>query len=135
MAAVSYEQAVQEINGWLDAKKIKPKKREAFSDAIENLVSAVSEGALEVCEDMVLKQTLSFPVKDSNGNVVFETLDYKPRLTLYERQECAKNVKVGDADGRIMAHAVALTGKAAGLLGKLDTEDGTILQSVTVFFM
>ncbi len=133
--AMNYEMAQAEVNKWLDAKKVKQRKRESYPDAIEHITNAIAEGSLFLSEDFKLTQKLSFPVCDNSGAEVFSELEYKPRLTVFDTQAATKNVKAGDADGRIMAYASALTGKSNGLLGKLDTEDYTLVQSITVFFL
>jgi hypothetical protein len=132
---VSYEQARDEVNGWLDYKKVKEKKREAYKDAIDTLVDGVKDGTLSIAEDMKITHALAFPVEDSTGKIVFDKLEYKARLSVGEIGERTKGVKAADTDGRIMAHVSALTGKAIGLLNKMDTEDNSIAQSIAVFFV
>lgn len=131
---VTYEQAKAEVDAWLDGKKVKPKKRESYKDAVDNLIDGVMDGSLTI-EDGKITQMLSFPVKNTAGGIEFDKLEYKPRLTVSETQAYTKTVKPGDSDGRIMAYASALTGKSAGLLGKLDTEDNGIVQSIAIFFV
>lgn len=132
---MTYEQAREEVNSWLDYKKVKDKKREAYKDAVETLVDGVKDGTLVIAEDMKINQTLAFPVEDNAGKVVFDKLEYKARLSVGEIAERTKGVKATDTDGRIMAHVSALTGKAIGLLNKMDTEDNSIAQSIAVFFV
>ena len=133
---VTFEVASAEVNGWLDYKKVSDKKRETYKDAIEALTDAVVTGRLVIDADTkAITQVLLFPITDTKGTVVTDKLVFKPRITQMELKNRMTGVKPGDGDGRIMAYAAALTDSAAGILGKLDTEDYALVQSITVFFL
>jgi hypothetical protein len=54
---------------------------------------------------------------------------------VHEVQARTKQVKAGDANGILMAYVAALTGENTGIIGKMDTEDYNICQSIAVFFV
>jgi hypothetical protein len=125
--------AAQEVQGWLDFKKIKEKKQESYKDQIEVLVDAVSEGTLEInSETKTITQNLDFPI---GSEMKVSKLEYKPRLTVGEIQSHMGGVKATDADGRITAYVAALTNQPKELIKKLDTEDNSIAQSIAIFFL
>lgn len=127
---VSPELAAAEIAGWLDYKKVSAKKRESYKDAIETLTEAIVEGHISIGEDHTITHRLLFPLDGFASELV-----YTPRITVGDLTKKMQGVKAGDADGRIMAYAAALTGLSVGLLAKLDTEDNSICQAVAVFFV
>ncbi len=130
---VSKEQAQQEVDSWLDFKKISEKKRETYQDQIDTLVSAISDGYLVLGDNKVFTQTLRFPVE---GDLGFETLDYKPRVSAGAVQANLQRVKLTDSQGMMMAYACALTDKPSALMKKMDqAEDWSLLQAIVIFFM
>lgn len=133
---VSAEQAKLEFETWLDAKRVKPEKREKYADMIESIVYGIIYGQVTVDPDTkVITQHLAYPIQDSNGATVLSKLDYKPRLRTQELQDRTKGIDPGDGIGRLCAIAGALTGNSTSMISKLDTEDYEIARSVAVFFL
>ncbi len=127
---VSKEIAEKEIEKWLDFKKVKAKKKEAYKDAIESLVDAVSEGSLVLNEDFSLTHKLIFPVGNEGA---FKDLTYKPRIDVATIQKYANGATSGDA--RVLSTIAALSGQASTIISKMDTEDYGIASSVAIFFL
>jgi hypothetical protein len=133
MSKVNRETAEKEINGWLDFKKVSATKRESNKDFINNLIDAVCEGVLVVKDDTkTIVHNLKFPTE---GEAPLTTLEYKPRINYSSVKNHLTNVKPGDSDGRFTAYMAALTGQPKQLFEKLDTEDYTIAQSISLFFI
>lgn len=132
MIAVSKEIATQEINKWLDFKKVNDKKKEAQKDQIESLVDALVDGSLVLNADFVLTQTLKFPTE---GELKIISLDFKPRLKMQAIHNAMGGVKSGDVDGRVLAYIAALTSTPKAVIKDLDTEDYSISQSIAIFFL
>jgi hypothetical protein len=133
MGKIVKEVAENEINSWLDYKKVSPGKRESYKDQIELLVDAVGEGFLTLNpETKVLTQTLSSPIGKDEA---VKTLDYKPRLKVSSVHNHLKGVKATDADGRILANVCALTSTNSELIKELYTEDYSISQAIALFFL
>lgn len=133
---VSPELAKKEVANWLDAKRIAPNKRARYADQIESLECAVMYGQVTInSDDRVINHHLAFPIQDSTGVEVLAKLEYKPRLRTEEIQQRLKGVSSSDGSGIVAAVVSALTGQPAAMIGKLDTEDSTIAQSVAVFFL
>lgn len=130
MSKISKELAVLEIEKWLDFKKVKPKKREAYKDAIESLTDYVAEGILVLNEDFSLTQNLDFPIGIEKQ---FKSLDYKARIDVSTLQRQMSGVSTGD--GRILATIAALTGQEKAIVSKMDTEDYSVASSIAVFFL
>jgi len=134
MEKVSEDQARAEVNAWLDAKRVKPPKREAHSDAIDDLVYAMVYGQLTLdSETNEFNQKLDVPIEGEGASTT--DLKYKFRLRVNETHSKMKGVKANDPDGRVMALVAALTGKPRAIIGKLDTGDYSVAQSIALFFL
>lgn len=129
MSKVSQDVAEKEITEWLDYKRIKPSRRKDLEEQIVGLVSLVEEGDLVILDDKSMELTLGQSL-DSKSKLTF-----KPRLSLREVQPRLREVKPGDADGRLMAYICALTGESMGMLGLMDTVDYTACTNIAVFFL
>ncbi len=129
---VTIEQATEEINGWLDYKKVSEQKRELRSANIKTLIAAMAEGDLSLRDDKTFVQQLKVPF---GKDIIIDTLEYKPRVHIGLIHQHLQNVKSDDPDGRLLAHIAALTGKPKATLVKMDTEDHDIAQSIAYFFL
>lgn len=132
MAKVNIEVATADIQRWLDAKRISERKRTNQNESIISLIDAVCDGDLKVNENCELVQSLIHPIGDEK---MISELTYKSRIQIGQIHEYLKNVKPGDADGRIVAYISALTGNTPAVIKKMDTEDYSIAQSIAVFFL
>ncbi len=131
--SISIEVATTEIEKWLDHKKVKQTKREANASTIESLVSAVQDGKLRFDdESKKLIQTLDFPL-GNDGSI--KELEYVSRIGIGTIHKNLNGVKSDDADGRLAAYVSALTNTTKGLVSQLDTEDYSIGQSISIFFL
>ena len=129
---VTIEKATEEIDGWLDKKKIFPSAREELKDAIEILVEAISLGFLSLNDKGEFSQELLFPLKEEQA---LTHLEYKARLNDRLLEPHLKGVKAGQADARIVAYLACLTGQAKGIIKALDTADRKITNSIVIFFI
>jgi hypothetical protein len=132
MNTVAREVAEQEINSWLDYKKVSERKREANKDSIETLVDAVADGSLLLREDKTLVHELKFP---TDGDKPLTKLEYVPRLKMSTIHNKLQGVKASDPDGRICAYVGALTSQTIALVRSLETEDYSISQAIAIFFL
>lgn len=134
---MSFEAAQEEINKWLDHKRVKASVREVQAPNIETLVSAIQYGEASLNhETMEITQPLLFPLKDKDGGTtVLDKLVFKPRVTVGELQEASQSVKVTDFDGKVLAYMALLSGTAVAYIRKIDSEDLKIGQAIAVFFM
>ena len=130
---INRETAEQTVENWLDYKRVKPAKREAYKASIEMLIDSVESG------DLILDQSthnwelnLSFPVGEEK---VIDKLIFKPRITIGQINQRLRGVKSSDADGRVTAYVAALTGQSTGVIELLDSSDYDVPQSISVFFM
>ncbi len=129
---VTLEKAVEEIDGWLEKKKIFPSAREELKDAIEILVEAISLGYLSLNDKGEFTQELLFPLKEEQA---VTHLEYKARLNDKMLEPHLKGVKMGNGDARIIAYLACLTGQAKGIIKALDTADRKITNSIVIFFV
>jgi len=127
--------AAIEIDKWLDFKRLTESKRETSQDNIDLMIECIETGTLILREDFVLEHKLVFPIKNSDGQVTVEMVEYKPRLMLRDINNKMKGVKVTDSDARLLGYLSALTGKPPGVLGAMDTVDNSIAQSIVSFFL
>lgn len=132
MSAVSKSVAIDDINRWLDAKRIREKKREQNKDLIDVLVEAVEDGILIVQEDNSLTMDLAFGIGEGES---IKKLTFKPRLRIDEVKPHLERVKSSDGDGRLMAYVTALTGQPTKLIYSMDTSDQSLATSIALFFL
>jgi hypothetical protein len=129
MSSVSIELASQEVEKWLDCKRISPRKREKFADSIENLIEGFQDGILTLNEESnEITHHLIFPDGET------KELVFKSQLNVGEIHNYLKQVKPGDGDGRVKAYISALTGKPSAIINRLDSEDYNVSAQVAVFF-
>jgi hypothetical protein len=129
---VSLEVAKADIERWLNAAKINPKKREKNADTIEDLIDFVVDGNLTVNDEGELVQTLeNAPTKQ------METLKYSLRLKIGEYHKVLSGAKVAptDVDGRLMALVASLTERMFSEVKQLDMADFKVAQTIALFFL
>lgn len=127
---IDAETAEKDITAWMDNNRVKPPKRLALAANIAVLTEAIMYGDVIVNADCSITHKLNFPILDNAGEVAVKQLEYKPRLTLSEVQSA-----LSSQDSLTLAYGVALTGKPAAIIGKLDSSDARILSSIGVFFI
>lgn len=129
---VTLEKAIEEIDGWLDKKKIFPSAREEYQPQIDILTEAISLGYLSLNDKYEFKQELLFPLKEEQAVI---HLDYKSRLNDRMLEPYLKGTKSGDGDARIISYLACLTGQAKGIIKVLDTADRRITNAIVIFFI
>ena len=130
MDKISKEKATEEINGWLDKKKVYETTREQQKDSIDLLIEAMMNGDLILDEKTnELKHKLLFPLSETTELV------YKSRLNDKMLRPHLQGVKANDADGRLTAHISALTSQPKAVIDSLDSADKKIMMSIAVFFL
>ena len=129
MGAVNRSVAEQEVQQWLDYKKVRQRKREANKDTIESMIDCFEDGILvldhETHEIRQIIQTENFAKKE---------IIFKPRLKVGEIHNKLKNVGPSEIDKRVLMYISALTGELPGLLKDLETEDYGIASNIVTFF-
>lgn len=128
---IDRDTATQEIESWLNKKKVYDSTREAHKDSIDLLIEAMMAG------DLTLDSTtnefthrLLFP----EGAGITE-MKYRARLNDVMLRPYLNGVKGGDADGRLLAYTAALTQQPKNILSALDTADKKIMMSIAIFFL
>ena len=123
-----------EIEKWLDFKRVKPVKRQAFAAHIGVLIQAVSYGDIEITKDFKITHNLNVPILDADNNPVYSKMEYAARINAQ-----ALNEALGDAgnDSEIantIAYGSALSNLPVAIIRKLDTSDLSIISALSVFF-
>ena len=134
-AAVSKEIADQEVEKWLDFKKIDQDDIKDIDDQKTPLSLAIQKGYLSLDSDMVFHHKLKFPIEDVDGNIVLDKISYKPRLKMWEIESKTKGVDMKNTFALIRAYMCALTDLNSGMLKKLDSSDNKIAQGIALFFL
>jgi len=125
------ELANQEINSWLDKKKIKKSQREENKASVDMLVEAFMDGSLTLNKDTnVLTLNLLFP-----ENMGITKLDFRSRMNDAILHPHLNGVKPTDVDGRINALICALTTQPKNIITILDSSDKRVAQSIAIFFL
>ena len=131
MELVSRDLAEQDINKWLDDKRVRVRKREENQETIESLIDAACDGALSYDEEKkILKYKLSFPIGEE-GKIT--TLKFKLRISVGEMHKNLNGAKTGDE--RVLAYMCALTGQNSGIIKKMDTADYSLASGIVIFFL
>lgn len=132
---INEETAKQEIERWLDMKRVKKSTRETHKHSIKSMIEAVSDGTLVVNEDGTLVQTLDFPLTSENGNVDLDKLTFQLRLQHGVVKAANKGTNPSDVDERLMSYVFALTGVPKSKLNKLESTDMSFAMMIAGFFM
>lgn len=136
MEQVNQNMAIDTVTKWMDLKRIKPRRREALKNFIENLVDAVMEGELTLNEETgVLSYRLINPVGSDES---LKTLNFKPRITEYEMDKYRPSVK--NISDPMLASTLlvlaTLTDESTAILKQLDkSTDFPLCESIAIFFM
>jgi hypothetical protein len=130
MDKVSREKATEEINEWLDKKKVYPSTRETQKDSIDLLIEAMMAGDVTL-DDKTNEFTVNllFPLEE------VKTLKCKARLNDKMLRPHLNGVKPSDADGRLNAYISALVSQPKAVIENLDSADKKIIMSIAVFFL
>ncbi|MGB0881425.1 MAG: hypothetical protein ACPGSO_00620 [Vicingaceae bacterium] len=135
MSKVKESVALNEVNKWLEFKKLKPSKVESSQDSIKVMAEAIQLGILSIDENFVLKHKLEIPIESDSNKTVLSELNYKPRLRISDVHPRLEKVKTGDIYGMVTAYISALTDQNTGFIKLLDTEDYRLAQSIATFFL
>jgi hypothetical protein len=104
----------------------------------EKIIRAISHG-LVVIEDGVVSQTLQYPIKSTEGKILFDILVYNQRWNAKDREEIFKGMDSDDSSTAMAAQrklCSKITGVDAMILQRLDSVDLKVTdQIVSVFFM
>lgn len=129
---VAREVAEQEVQKWLDSKKVFDSTIEENQDSIKILTEAIMQGTLTLNDDFSFTHKLLFPLGD--GETMVGELKYKHRINEKETQKYLKGVSAKDGDGRLNATIAALCNTARGIIEGLDTMDKKISNAIAIFF-
>ena len=137
---ITPEVAQQDIDKWLDYKKIGQHKRELLKEAIDTIYDALVSGELTIKEDFTILYRLKFPVSSAvagsdEPSKELKELSFKPRLNGEQLEARLKHMKATDTASRVRAYIQALTNAPEVLLKKLDTSDLDVCQSIAGFFI
>lgn len=135
LPALTKELATEEVQKWLDHKKVSESKRAASAGSVEALIEAFMSGVLILNTDFTITHKLNFPIKDKDEKIALAEIIYKPRVKMETIHSHFQGVKAADADGRVAAMCAAVSGQNKALILKQDTEDYSIGQAIVVFFL
>jgi hypothetical protein len=132
MSKVPIEQALKEVNDWLDYKKVDDRKRASCLHNIARMAEHISDGIL-IYEPT--KQTFTHQLKFPIGKeATVISLTYQARLKVEDTMDRLAEAG-GSPQKRVLAYIAAATGEAMAVLEKMDQEDYHIAGDLVVFFM
>lgn len=132
---IDAETASQEVERWLDSRKMSESKRDHHKESIESLETAVSEGNLIINEDGSINQKLVFPLESEGGRTELDSLSYAPRLRYKDVKRHLKGVKNDDAMGMVHAHISGLTNQPLAIVDSLEMSDLNIARQIASLFL
>ena len=128
--------AKKAVESWLDAKRVRKKKRQTLEENIEGLVDMVAEGIISIPDEFTdnigIKHKLLFPLKRSTEPL--EELSYKLHLTGENVQNAMHGVKEDDKFGNVIGFASELTGLTKNMVRRLDSTDYEVASKIVAFF-
>lgn len=128
--------AKEEVEHWLDHKKVNDKTRETNQDNIDAIAELISNGTMSYDKEKAeITHNLMFPVGKEGGGNALETLKYRPRIRVKDVRPHLKGVKSDDTDGRVLAYWAAITNEAKSMLENADHADYSAAQNIIVFFL
>jgi len=103
----------------------------------DRAIKAISKGLITI-EDGIITQILKYPIKSSEGTVLFDKLTFSERWTAKDREEIYKGIKTEEPSQAMAAQrklCAKLTGVDNMILGRSDISDTRITDAiVSVFF-
>jgi hypothetical protein len=128
MPVLSLELAQQEVEEWMNVKKVRTSVREANKENIQVLADGFMDGLLALNKETnEITQELMHPT-DGVKKLVF-----KSRLTAGDKSKYLSRAK-SDINSQIVALLAALSGENSALIAGLDTDDIAVSRSLTSFF-
>lgn len=127
-------QAEEEVNNWLDLKRVTPSERVEKAGFVNKMVESLQYGYISIDKEGKITHKLVFPLKSPEGEITTAELQYNYRAETGNLQSKTGNLK-GIGMAVYIAYASVLTGQITGKLNKLDSEDFKILQAITAFFL
>lgn len=125
--------ARENVNKWLDYKRVGPSKREDNVSAIDSMVAAVQDGQIIISDEgHEITHKLKFPI---GTNEDIKELTYKARLSIKDRNRKLKGTKATDTAEYLVALIAALANENKAIVEEMDTEDHNIAQSIALFFI
>lgn len=132
MSKVERSVAEQEIEEWLDKKKVLASVRELNKDSIDLLVDVICEGHMVKKDNGELDYTLLHPFGEEEK---VDRLTFKPRLNDKMLKPFLNGVKTNDGEGRLLAYIAALTNTQRAILENMDSVDKKVAMAVVIFFL
>lgn len=132
MDKITREVATNEINGWLDKKKVYDATRETNRESIEILIEAMTKGDLSLNDKGEFTHKLLFPDALNGAATEFK---YKARLNDDMVRSHKQGIKANDFEGMWAAYGAALTAQPKKLINLLDSADKKIFNAIVVFFV
>ena len=126
--------AATELKKWLDFKRIKPGKRNAFVDHINVLLQAIVYGDIEITKDFKIIHNLNVPLLDTDQRPVYAKLEYAPRVTAQALNEALGKAGNDSEIANTIAYGSALADLPVEVIRKLDSSDLSIIMALSVFF-
>lgn len=134
---IELAQAEQEVNDWLvNTRRMSAAKITASEDPIKVLIEAVSLGNISIdLESGKITHKLIFPVKNDDGGIELDKLEYSARLRYKDVKGYLKGVKNDDGMGMVHAHICGLVKKPMAFIDNLEFIDLSIGRSIASLFL
>jgi hypothetical protein len=130
---ISPEQAMSEVQGWLNYKRVDPVTMQQNFMYVQELAKFVCTGVIVINKDFTITHTLKFPVMLKDGGIAFDKLIYKARVTAMELLDMGQ-LGYETANGKLITTGSILSGKTLAEIGKLDSTDLHVIDALSVFF-
>jgi len=130
---VDIDTAKQEVTDFLDAKRVRPARREAIQSAIDVMVEGVQYGFLTIEPNVGLTVKLDFPMETS-GTPITE-IKFSWRVAPDVVQTKMANTKPDqDGNNKLLAIIHAYTTIAPAIVNKLEPSDNSLVRAIACIF-
>lgn len=140
MTKITKEVAAEDFDRFLAALRVDPiKKKKLFLEDEDGVsmtnapLELIEEGMMIVLEDGSLEYKLLEPISADSGNVVLDSLTFKPKRITIGQFEKINEIK-NDVD-KMKEILSLLTGVSKGFIQKLSLDDLGYITTITSLFM
>jgi len=123
-----------EVKNWLDFKRVKPIKRQAYAAYVATLIQSVAYGDIEISKDFRITHNLNVPLLNTEGKVAYSKMEYAARVSAQALSEALRDAGNDSEISNSIAYGSALTNLPVAIIRTLDTSDLSVIAALSVFF-
>jgi hypothetical protein len=138
---IDKEVAEKEFYKWLDNLGFIPEDFQEDGELFDQkgsrskIIKAICDGHITIDDELKLTFELYNPIISDAGKDALSSITFKSDYQGWEQNNAMKGIDKSVAGSVMVGMASMLTGKGRAILGKMNSKDTKIMQSVTAFFL